>query len=150
MQTGNVVLEDQVEVGANTTIDRAAVGSTIVQRGAKLDNLVMIAHGCEVGEGSMLAAQVGLSGSTKVGRFVRMGGQAGSAGHLVIGDGAQIAAQSGIHHPVPAGLTVGGSPAIDVTLWRRMVAAMPRLPDLLRRVRRLEKALGVNVSEDQT
>ena len=146
---GDVILEDRVEVGANTTIDRATVGSTIVRRGVKLDNLVMIAHGCELGEGSMLAAQVGLSGSTKVGRFVRMGGQAGSAGHLSIGDGAQVAAQSGLHSDVSAGSTVGGSPATDITLWRRMWAGCLRLPDLIRRVRRLEKALGAKVSEDE-
>ncbi len=151
VQSGNVILEDQVEIGANTTVDRAAVGSTIVRRGVKLDNLVMIAHGCEIGEGSMLAAQTGLSGSTKIGRFVRIGGQVGSAGHLTVGDGAQIAAQSGIHNDIPAGSIVSGSPTTPLMVWRRMVAAWTRLPELLRRVRRLEKALGINASsEDQT
>ena len=86
-QSGDVVIEDGVEIGANTTIDRAAVGSTIVRRNAKLDNLVMVAHGCEIGEGSMLAGQAGLSGSTRLGRGVQMGGQAGSAGHLSVGEG---------------------------------------------------------------
>ena len=142
VQGGTVILEDDVEIGANTTIDRAAIGATRIQRGAKLDNLVMVAHGCSVGEGSALAAQVGLSGSTKVGRFVRMGGQAGVAGHLTIGDGAQLAARSGVPNDVPAGATVGGYPAVEIHIWRRMSAALPRLPELLRRVRRLEKNAG--------
>lgn len=141
-QAGNVVLEDGVEIGANATIDRATVGSTVIRRNAKIDNLVMIAHGCEVGEGSMLAAQVGLAGSTQIGRYVRMGGQVGAAGHLSIGDGAQVAAQSGVSNSIPPGVTVGGSPAIDAGLWRRVMAALPRLPELLRRVRRIEKSLG--------
>jgi UDP-3-O-[3-hydroxymyristoyl] glucosamine N-acyltransferase len=139
-QTGRVVIEDEVEIGANATIDRAAVGDTIIRRAAKIDNLVMIAHGCDVGSGAMLAAQVGISGSTRVGRFVRMGGQAGSAGHLTIGDGAQIAAQSGVPNDVAAGVTVGGYPAVEMHVWRRISAALPRLPELFRRVRRLERA----------
>jgi UDP-3-O-[3-hydroxymyristoyl] glucosamine N-acyltransferase len=142
VQAGSVELGDDVEVGANTTVDRAAVGTTVIERGVKLDNLVMVAHGCHIGEGSAVAAQTGLSGSTRVGRFVRIGGQAGTAGHLSIGDGAQVAAQSGIPNDVPAGQTVGGTPAVKVEVWRRVVAALPRLPELLRRVRRLEKALG--------
>ncbi|MBI4514257.1 MAG: UDP-3-O-(3-hydroxymyristoyl)glucosamine N-acyltransferase [Deltaproteobacteria bacterium] len=141
-QTGRVVLEDDVEIGANTTIDRAAVGDTVIRRGAKIDNLVMIAHGCDIGRGSMLAAQVGLSGSTKLGEFVRLGGQVGAAGHLSIGDGAQVAAQSGVPNDVPAGAAVGGYPAVDIHIWRRLSAALPRLPELLRRVRRIEKKLG--------
>jgi UDP-3-O-[3-hydroxymyristoyl] glucosamine N-acyltransferase len=142
-QTGTVRIEDDVEIGANTTIDRATIGATVIRRGAKLDNLVMIAHGCSIGEGAALAAQVGLSGSTRVGRFARLGGQVGSAGHLTIGDGAQVAAQSGVPNDVPAGATVAGYPAVDIHLWRRLSAALPRLPDLLRRVRRLEAALGL-------
>lgn len=150
VQAGNVVLEDEVEVGANATIDRATVGSTIVRRGAKIDNLVMIAHGCEIGEGAMLAAQVGLAGSTRIGRFVRMGGQAGAAGHLTIGDGAQVAAQSGVANSLPAGAVVGGAPAIEISVWRRVSAALVRLPGLLRRVRRLERALGYGEETGQT
>ncbi len=142
VQAGTVIIEDDVEIGANTTIDRATVGATVIQRSAKLDNLVMVAHGCSIGEGAALAAQVGLSGSTRVGRFVRLGGQVGTAGHLSIGEGAQVAAQSGVPNDVPAGATVGGYPAVDIRVWRRVSAALPRLPELLRRVRRLESAIG--------
>jgi len=146
IQGGTVVIEDDVEIGANATIDRAAVGATLIRRGAKIDNLVMVAHGCTIGEGSALAAQVGLSGSTRVGRFVRIGGQVGSAGHLTIGDGAQIAAQSGVPNDVAPGAIVGGYPAVDIHLWRRISAAVVRLPDLLRRVRRIESALSLQKS----
>ncbi len=141
VQAGDVVIEDDVEIGANTTIDRAAVGSTVIRRGAKIDNLVMIAHGCDVGEHSMLAAQVGLSGSTHLGRWVRMGGQSGAAGHLTIGEGAQVAAQSGVPNSLAPGAIVGGTPAVDGVLWRRISAALVRLPELLRRVRRIERQL---------
>jgi UDP-3-O-[3-hydroxymyristoyl] glucosamine N-acyltransferase len=143
LQAGDVVIEDEVEVGANTTVDRAMVGSTVLRRGVKLDNLVMVAHGCSIGEHSMLAAQAGLSGSTRLGNWVRVGGQVGSAGHLSVGDGAQIAAQSGLTNSVSAGAIVGGSPAVDVALWRRMMAAATRLPELLRRVRRIEQHLNL-------
>jgi len=149
-QAGDVVIEDQVEVGANSTVDRAMVGSTILRRGVKLDNLVMIAHGCEIGEHSMLAAQVGLSGSTRVGKWVRIGGQVGAAGHLTIGDGAQVAAQSGLHNSVAAGTTVGGTPAVDVALWRRMFAAATHLPDLIKRLRRVERHLGLSRTPPQS
>jgi UDP-3-O-[3-hydroxymyristoyl] glucosamine N-acyltransferase len=138
-QTGTVVIEDDVEIGANTTIDRATLGATRIGAQAKLDNLVMVAHNCEVGAGSFLAAQVGIAGSTRVGRGVQMGGQAGVAGHVTIGDGVQVVAQSGIPSSVPAGHVVGGYPAVEASLWRRTSAALLRLPELLRRVRRLEK-----------
>lgn len=141
VQAGSVFLEDDVEIGNNATIDRATIGETRIRRGAKIDNLVMIAHGCSIGESSFLAAQTGLAGSTTVGRFVRMGGQVGSAGHLTIGDAAQIAAQSGVANDVAAGSTVGGYPASDIRIWRRVAAALPRLPELLRRVRHLEDRL---------
>jgi UDP-3-O-[3-hydroxymyristoyl] glucosamine N-acyltransferase len=142
VQAGGVVLEDDVEIGANATVDRATMGNTVIRRGAKLDNLVMVAHGCRVGESSFLAAQSGLAGGTDVGRLVRMGGQVGAAGHLSIGDRAQIAAQSGIANDVAPGAIVGGYPAADIRVWRRVTAALPRLPELLRRVRRLEARLG--------
>ncbi len=142
-QAGTVIIEDDVEIGANTTVDRAAVGATRIGRSVKIDNLVMIAHGCQIGEGSVIAAQTGLSGSTRVGRFVRLGGQVGSAGHLEVGDGAQVAAQSGLHSNVPPGSTVGGSPAVDIRRWRRQEAALHRLPELLQRVRHVEEILGL-------
>jgi UDP-3-O-[3-hydroxymyristoyl] glucosamine N-acyltransferase len=138
-----VILEADVEIGACTTIDRGAIGPTVVGAGTKIDNLVMIAHGCDIGSGAMLAAQVGLYGSTKVGQFVRMGGQVGCAGHLTIGDGAQVAAQSGVPNDVAAGSTVGGYPAVDIQLWRRISAALPRLPELFRRLRRIERHVGI-------
>lgn len=142
-QTGTVVIEDDVEIGANTTVDRATLGVTLIGRGAKLDNLVMVAHNCEIGAHSFLAAQVGIAGSTKVGRGVQMGGQAGVAGHVTIGDGVQIVAQSGVPSSVASGQIVGGYPAVEVTRWRRAAAALLRLPELLQRVRRLERASGI-------
>jgi UDP-3-O-[3-hydroxymyristoyl] glucosamine N-acyltransferase len=147
-QIGTVVIEDDVEIGANTTVDRATLEATIVRRGAKLDNLVMVAHNCEVGAHSFLAAQVGIAGSTKIGRGVQMGGQVGVAGHVVIGDGVQIAAQSGVPSSVPAGKVVGGYPAVEASIWRRTSAALLRLPELLRRVRRLERRVGVASAAD--
>jgi len=149
-QAGIVVIEDDVEIGANTTVDRATLEATVIRRGAKLDNLVMIAHNCEVGAHSFLAAQVGIAGSTKIGRGVQMGGQAGAAGHLTIGDGVQVAAQSGVPNSVPPGKIVGGYPAMDVGLWRRTSAAILRLPELLRRVRRLERRLGVEGGDGES
>lgn len=142
IQGGTVILHDDVEIGANTTVDRAAVGATVIHRGAKLDNLIMVAHGCSIGEGSALAAQVGLSGSTQVGRFVRMGGQAGVAGHLSIGDGAQLAAKAGVSNDVAPGEAVGGYPAVEIHLWRRTTAALKHLAELLQRVRQIEKSLS--------
>lgn len=140
-QVGTVTVEDDVEIGANTTIDRATVGMTMIRRGAKIDNLVQIAHGCEVGEGALLAAQVGLAGSTKLEAGVRLGGQVGTAGHLTVGKNTMVAAQSGIPNNVPANTIIGGYPAVAISAWRRYSAALPKLPELLRRVRRLERAL---------
>ncbi len=140
-QIGRVEIGDDVEVGANATVDRATIGVTSIERGAKLDNLVMIAHGCRVGEEALIAAQTGLAGSTQVGARAQLGGQVGSAGHLRIGAGARIAAQSGIAADVPDRAEFGGYPAMEAALWRRVVAAARRLPELLRRVRRLERAI---------
>jgi UDP-3-O-[3-hydroxymyristoyl] glucosamine N-acyltransferase len=138
-QTGRVIIEEDVEIGANTTIDRAAVGDTIVRRGSKLDNLVQVGHGAQIGEDCVLAAQVGLAGSTRLGRGVWVGGQAGFAGHLEVGDKAIITAQSGTSHDIPPGAVVSGSPAFDNSEWLRSVAAFPKLPGLLRKIRELEK-----------
>lgn len=140
-QTGTVVLEDDVEIGANTTIDRATVGATVIRRNAKIDNLVQVGHGCDVGEGALLAAQVGLSGSTRIESGVRMGGQVGTAGHLTIGKNAMVAAQSGVPNNVSANTIVGGYPAVEITAWRRYSAVLPKLPEILKRLRRLEQAL---------
>ncbi len=140
-QTGRVIVEDDVEIGANTTVDRAAVGDTVIRRGAKLDNLVQIGHGSEVGEHCVLAAQVGLAGSTRLGKNVKAGGQAGFAGHLEVGDNAVFTAQSATSHDIPAGAVMSGSPAIENSLWLRSVAAYNRLPDIVRRLRQLEKAV---------
>jgi len=139
-QIGSVRLEDHVELGSNTTVDRATVGSTVLGRGVKLDNLVMIGHGSRVGAGSMLAGQTGMAGSTRLGERVMAGGQAGFAGHLSVGDDVRVAARAGVIGDVEGGTTVAGMPAVDIALWRRAAAAMLRLPDLLRRVRRLEQA----------
>jgi UDP-3-O-[3-hydroxymyristoyl] glucosamine N-acyltransferase len=149
-QTGIVVIEDDVEIGANSTVDRATLGATVIRRGAKLDNLVMVGHNCEVGPYSFLAAQVGLAGSTRLGRGVQLGGQAGVAGHLTIGDGVQVVAQSGVPSSVAAGQVVGGYPAVEVTRWRRASAALLRLPELLHRVRRLERHAGLARDADES
>jgi UDP-3-O-[3-hydroxymyristoyl] glucosamine N-acyltransferase len=138
-QTGRVVVEDDVEIGSNCSIDRAAIGETRIRRGAKIDNLVQIGHGAQVGENSVLAAQVGLAGSTKLGRNVQAGGQAGFAGHQEIGDNAIIMAQSGVHGEIPAGAVISGSPAFDSSVWRRSVTLYPKLPELQRQLRALEK-----------
>ncbi len=147
-QLGTVVIEDDVEIGANTTIDRATLGATRIGRGAKIDNLVMIGHGCTVGPGCLVAAQVGLAGGTRLGAGVMLGGQVGASGHLTIGDGAQVAAQSGVHGDVPPGAVYGGYPAVEVRRWRRTSLAILRVPELLRRLRRIEKAVGLGPAED--
>ena len=142
-QTGNVVLESEVEIGAHTTIDRATVGSTLIRRGVKLDNLVHIGHNCEIGAYSRFAAMTGIAGSTRVGQWCEFGGQTGVADHARIGNRVRVAAQSGIPSHVADGLTVSGSPAVEIRLWRRQFAALLRLPELLRRVRSLEKKTGI-------
>ena len=146
-QTGTVLLEDGVEIGANTTIDRAAVGTTRIRRGAKIDNLVMVAHGCDVGEKAFLAAQVGVAGSSRIGAGAQLGGQVGIAGHLTVGEGARVAAQSGVPNDVTPGAVVGGYPAVDIRTWRKTVAALLRPPGLLRRVRQIERRLGLAATE---
>jgi UDP-3-O-[3-hydroxymyristoyl] glucosamine N-acyltransferase len=139
-QVGNVVIEDDVEIGACTTIDRATFGSTIVKRGAKIDNLVQIGHNVTVGEDSVLVAQSGIAGSTRLGRGVILAGQSGAAGHLTLGDRAVVGAKSAVLQDVPAGSFVVGHPADDHRRWKRSQAALRRLPDLVRAVARLERA----------
>lgn len=135
LQSGPAVLEDHVEVQANACIDRASVGETRIAKGAKIDNLVQVGHGSSVGENTLLCAQVGLAGSTAVGKDVILAGQVGVAGHLTIGDGAIATAQTGIPSDVAPGAVVSGYPAMDNKAWLRTVAAVNRLPDLLRRLR---------------
>jgi UDP-3-O-[3-hydroxymyristoyl] glucosamine N-acyltransferase len=147
-QTGTVEVADHVEIGANTTIDRAATGKTRIGRGAKIDNLVQVAHGCAVGERTMIAAQTGLAGSARVGSEAMLGGQVGVTGHVHVGDRVQVAAQSGIAGDVEAGRVMGGSPALDLALWRRCMVALRRLPDLLRRVRVLETRAGIDADDE--
>jgi len=141
-QMGNVVLEDDVEVGSNSTIDRATIGSTIVHAGAKIDNLVQIAHNVEIGSHTVIAAQTGISGSTKIGKGVMIGGQAGIVGHIKIGDGAKINAQSGVSKSLDNGKAVTGSPAYDYTSALRSQAVSRRLPELEKKVKELEAAIA--------
>ena len=138
-QVGIVVIEDDVEIGANTTIDRATLDETRIRRGARIDNLVLIAHNCDVGEGAIVAGQVGLAGSTVVGAGAVLMGGAGSAGHLEVGAGAFVGARAGLAKDVSAGARVFGLPAVPERRWHRMVAALTKLPDALRRLRRLER-----------
>jgi UDP-3-O-[3-hydroxymyristoyl] glucosamine N-acyltransferase len=140
-QTGRVIIEDDVEIGSNTTIDRAAVGDTLIRHGAKLDNLVQVGHGAQVGPDCVLAAQVGLAGSTRLGAGVWVGGQVGFAGHLEVGDKAIITAQSGTSHDIPPGAIMSGSPAFENSAWLRATAAFAKLPDMIRKLRALEKEI---------
>ncbi|GAB3008449.1 UDP-3-O-(3-hydroxymyristoyl)glucosamine N-acyltransferase [Niabella terrae] len=137
-QIGNVVIEDDVEIGANASIDRATIGSTIIRKGAKLDNLIQIAHNVEIGSSTVVAAQAGISGSTKIGKGVMIGGQAGIVGHIHIGDGAKINAQSGVSKNIEPGKAVTGSPAHDYTSALRSQALNRKLPELERRLKELE------------
>jgi len=140
-QSGIAELEDDVELGANSCVDRATLGRTVVRKGAKIDDLVMIAHNVDFGPLSLAAAQVGISGSTKVGMGVILGGQVGLVGHLDIGDGARLGAQSGVMNDVPAGETQSGYPAVVHREWLREMGAVRALPELIKRVRELEKAM---------
>lgn len=137
-QIGNVVLEDFVDIGANSTIDRATMGSTIIRKGAKIDNLVQIGHNVEVGSNTAMAAQVGIAGSTKVGNNVLIGGQVGMAGHIKIGDRVRIAAQSGIGGDVKDGATIMGSPAFDSKDYKKSYLGFRRLPMINERLQALE------------
>jgi UDP-3-O-[3-hydroxymyristoyl] glucosamine N-acyltransferase len=137
-QLGNVVLEDDVELGANTTVDRAMMGSTVIGKGTKLDNLVQIAHNCQIGEHTVMAAQVGIAGSTKVGSRCMFGGQVGLAGHITIGDRVQLGAQSGIPGNVASDSRLMGSPAVEQHKYARNVVYQKNLGDLFDRVKKLE------------
>jgi UDP-3-O-[3-hydroxymyristoyl] glucosamine N-acyltransferase len=138
-QSGIVVLEDDVEVGANTAIDRARLGQTLIKRGVKIDNLVQVAHNVVVGEGSLLVAQVGISGSTKLGRYVILAGQAGVAGHLDVPDGTVLTAQSGLGFSGAKGDVLSGSPARPRMQHERSLVALYRLPELLKEIKLLRQ-----------
>jgi len=140
-QKGRVIIEDDVEIGANTTIDRAALGETVIKKGAKIDNLVQIAHNVEIGEKTILAAQTGIAGSTKIGKNVLMGGQVGVADHVHIGDNVMVAAKSGIMKDIPANAFVGGIPHLDIRDARKVWALLPRLYDLVKDVKKLKKRI---------
>lgn len=142
VQSGIVVIEDNVEVQSNACIDRASIGETRIRRDAKVDNLVQVGHGSQVGEHTMLCAQVGLAGSTEVGKNVILAGQVGVAGHCKIGDGAIATAQTGIPNDVDAGVMVSGYPAIENRHWLRSAAIFNKLPELAKTVRKLAKKLG--------
>ena len=138
-QIGNVIIEDHVEIGANTAIDRATIGSTIIKRGVKLDNLIQIAHNVEVGSFTVIAAQAGISGSTKIGKSVMIGGQAGLAGHLQLADGSKINAQAGLGKSLKIpGTAVTGSPAYDYNQAIRSQAVARNLPEMEKRIQELE------------
>lgn len=156
-QSGTVVVEDDVEIGANATIDRARFGTTRIGRGAKLDNLIHVAHNCEIGAGSMLAAQVGIAGSTRVGRSAMIGGQTGIGGHLTLPDGVRIGAQSGVIGVIPSGVEVFGTPARPKREVFKHYALVERLPKLVERLeariaeleRRLERVAHERSSSNQ-
>lgn len=134
-QIGNVILEDGVEIGSNTTIDRATLGSTIIRRGVKLDNLIQVAHNVEIGENTVVAAQTGIAGSTHIGKNCMIAGQVGIIGHLKIGDNVKIAAQSGISKDIPEGQIVQGSPAFAVGDYTRSYAYFRKLPQLIHEIK---------------
>lgn len=147
-QIGNVVIQDQVEIGANATIDRATIGSTLIKSGAKLDNLIQIAHNVEVGNFTVIAAQAGISGSTKVGKGVMIGGQAGLAGHLQVADGAKINAQAGLGKSLKTpGQAVTGSPAYDYNKAIRSQSMARNLPELEKRIQELEALIKQLMAE---
>jgi UDP-3-O-[3-hydroxymyristoyl] glucosamine N-acyltransferase len=147
-QIGNVVIEDNVEIGANATIDRATMGSTLIKAGAKLDNLIQVAHNVEVGHNTVIAAQAGVSGSTKIGNNVMIGGQAGIVGHIQIADGVKITAQSGVSKSIKApNAAVTGSPAFDYTSALRSQAVSRNLPDLEKRIIDLENLVKQLLTE---
>jgi len=148
-QIGNVILEDDIEIGSNTTIDRATLGSTIIKKGVKLDNLVQIAHNVIIGEHTVMAAQSGISGSTTIGRFCQLGGQVGITGHLTVPDNVKLAGQSAISNSLTKeGALLMGSPAFDISDYRRSYVGFRKLPDIMKRLDILEKKLKALENKD--
>jgi UDP-3-O-[3-hydroxymyristoyl] glucosamine N-acyltransferase len=148
-QLGIVQIDDKVEIGANTTIDRAANGKTLIQKGVKLDNLIQIAHNVTIGEDTVIAALTGISGSVRIGREVIIGGQTGFKDHIEIGDRAVIGSAAGVHKSIPAGETVLGDPAMPPKLWMRTRALIAKLPEINERLRNLEKKLPGSEKSDE-
>ncbi|MEM1356926.1 MAG: UDP-3-O-(3-hydroxymyristoyl)glucosamine N-acyltransferase [Bacteroidota bacterium] len=140
-QVGNVIIEDDVEIGAGTTIDRAVMGSTVIRKGVKLDNLIQIAHNVEIGINTVIAAQTGIAGSTKIGANCRIGGQVGIAGHAIIGDNTQIQAQSGVASSTAPNSAIGGSPAYNFSDYLRSYTVFKNLPEMMRDLRKRLKSL---------
>ncbi len=140
-QVGVVVIEDDVEIGAGTTIDRATLGRTVVGRGTKIDNLVQVAHNVQTGQNCVIISQVGISGSSRLGDNVILGGQVGVAGHLEIGDNSRVAAKSGVGKSIPPNTDCGGIPSMDHTLFLKNAVLMPKLPQIFKRVKKMEKEL---------
>lgn len=149
-QVGNVIIHDDVEIGANVTIDRGALGATIIGRGTKIDNLVQIGHNVVIGEHSLIVAQTGVAGSTRLGNYVILAGQTGLAGHLKIGNRVTVAAQSGVMNDIPDGEKWFGSPAQPDRRIKRQLIALQQLPDLIRRVHDLERYLAQNKPSEYT
>jgi UDP-3-O-[3-hydroxymyristoyl] glucosamine N-acyltransferase len=145
-QSGPVRLGNRVDVQANACIDRATVGATQIGDGTKVDNLVQVGHGSRIGENTLLCAQTGLAGSSVIGNNVILAGQTGIAGHCAVGDGVILTAQSAVSHDVPPGKTISGSPGFDNRVWLRAVTIFQRLPELLKRLDRLEKRVGAQIS----
>jgi len=141
-QTGNVILEDNVDVGAGTTIDRATLGSTILRKGVKLDNQIQIAHNVEIGEHTVIAAQSGVAGSAKIGKHCMIGGQVGIVGHITIGDNVRIQAQSGIGRNIKSGEIIQGSPALTYGDYNKSYVHFKNLPKIINRINELEKKIG--------
>lgn len=149
-QSGLTILEDHVVVGSNTTIDRPAVGETRIGAGTKIDNLVQIGHGCQIGANSLICAQVGLAGATHVGQHVILAGQVGISGQVTLGDRTTVAAQSGVHQSLPVDAKVAGYPAMEHRLWLRVMAAVKKLPQLWQRVKRLEQQIAQMAPQDES
>ena len=141
-QIGNVIIEDNVDIGSGTTIDRATLGSTIIRKGVKLDNQIQIAHNVEVGENTVIAAQAGIAGSTKIGKNCRIGGQVGIVGHINIGDNVKIQAQSGIGRSIKDNEAVQGSPALQYSDYNKSYVHFKNLPVLVKRIDELEKTIN--------
>ena len=148
-QIGNVVIEDNVEIGSNSTIDRATMGSTIIRKGVKIDNLCQLAHNVEVGENTAIAAQVGIAGSAKIGKRVMIGGQAGISGHLHIADDTKIVAQSGVPSTVKKATTLMGSPSFPIDDFKRSFIGFRRLPQLMNRISELEAKIETLISKKE-